>query len=158
MTLSHKNCQIEITSDKIECEYLYLANKTIRWEIFLNEKLQFQKIILVPEEIAEFQFEIADVSHKGFLTQEAVIFYLKKNETMPIEFFRFCVIEEETKLSSQTKSYEFANEILKTISQKYNIPFLFKYYVETKKKEKNLNVLLIFLMILLLVFILTRGL
>lgn len=156
MTLLHKNCKIEINNDNIECEYLYLANKTIHWKLFLSEKLQFQKIILVPEEIAEFQFEIADVSHKSFLTQEAVIFYLKKNETMPIEFFRLCVIEEETKLSSQTKSYEFANEILKTISQKYNIPFSFKYYVETKKKEKNLNVLLIFLMILLLVFLLIK--
>ncbi|MNF06880.1 hypothetical protein D3C80_2069270 [compost metagenome] len=76
---------------------------------------------------------------------------------MPIEFFRFCVIEEETKLSSQTKSYEFANEILKTITEKYNIPFSFKYYVETERKNKNLNALLILLMILLLVFILARA-
>lgn len=158
MTLSHKNCKIEISDEKIECEYLYLSNKTIHWEISLNERLKFQEIILIPEEIIEFQFEIEDRSHRGYhLTQEAVIYYLKKNEIEPKEFFRFCVIEEP-KLSSQTKSYEFANEILKTISQKYNIPFSFKYYIETKKKRKGIEYLLLILMIGMLFLILMKKL
>jgi hypothetical protein len=153
MILSHKNCKVEINDEKIECKYLYLNSKTIHWEIYLDEKLKFQEIILVPKEIAEFQFEIEDVSHRIFFTQEAVIYYLKKNEIEPKEFFRFCVIEEP-KLSSQTKSYEFANEILKTISQKYNIPFSYKYYIETKKKRRGMETLLIILLIgaLLLIF------
>ncbi len=147
MLLLHKNCKIEITDEKIECEYLYLMNKTIHWEISLKETLKFKEIILIPEEIIEFQFEIDDRSKKGHnLTQEAVIYYLKKNKKEPKEFFRFCVIEE-IKLSSQTKSYEFANEILKVISHKYNIPFSFKYYIETKKKRKGLEYLLMILII-----------
>ncbi|ESU22808.1 hypothetical protein FLJC2902T_32470 [Flavobacterium limnosediminis JC2902] len=138
MILSHKNCNIKISNEKIECEYLFLANKTVSWEISLNERLKFQEIILIPEEIIEFQFEIEDIHHKGYYqTQEAVIYYLKKSEAEPKEFFRFCVIEE-TKLSSQTKSYEFANEILKAISKRYNIPFSYKYYVETKKKRNGM--------------------
>ena len=157
MILSHKNCNIKISDEKIECEYLYLNNKNIHWELFLSEKLQFEEIILIPEEIIEFQFEIEDRQHKGyFVTQEAVIYYLKKNELEAKEFFRFCAYEE-TKLSSQTKSYEFANEILKMISNKYSIPFSFKYYVETEKKRKGLNYfLLLFIVIMILFAIFTR--
>ncbi|MCC9062301.1 hypothetical protein [Flavobacterium piscisymbiosum] len=157
MKLSYNNCKIEIAEEKIKCEYLYLANKKIDWEITLAEKIIYQinskEIILIPEEIKEFQFEIADISHRSSnLSQEAVIYYLKKGEFEAIEFFRFCVIEE-TKLSSQTKSYEFANEILKVISNKYDIPFSFKYYVETKKKRDAISYL-----ILLIIFSFLFGL
>lgn len=152
MELSHKNCNIKISADKIECEYLYLANKAIQWELFLNEKLKFKEIIVIPEEIIEFQFEIEDIQHKGyFVTQEAVIYYLKKKQLEAEEFFRFCVFEE-AKLSSQTKSYEFANEILKIISNKYNIPFSFKHYVETEKKRKGLNYFLILFILIMVLF------
>ncbi|KQO29750.1 hypothetical protein ASF10_04360 [Flavobacterium sp. Leaf82] len=147
MRLSYNNCKIEITEEKIECEYLYLANKKIDWKIALTEKIIYQinsnETILIPQEIKEFQFEIEDISHRSSnLSQEAVIYYLKKGEFEATEFFRFCVIEE-TKLSSQTKSYEFANEILKIISNKYNIPFSFKYYVETKRKRDALSYLIV---------------
>jgi hypothetical protein len=147
MRLSYNNCKIEITEEKIECEYLYLANKKIDWKIALTEKIIYQitsnETILIPQEIKEFQFEIEDISHRSSnLSQEAVIYYLKKGEFEATEFLRFCVIEE-TKLSSQTKSYEFANEILKIISNKYNIPFSFKYYVETKKKRDALSYLIV---------------
>ncbi|MCR4030440.1 MULTISPECIES: hypothetical protein [Flavobacterium] len=153
MILSHKNCTIEITDEKIDCEYEYVRSKTINWELFLNEKIQFQKTILNPEEISEFKFEIEDVSHRTFYTQEAVIYYLKKKEKKPIEFFRFCVIEKP-KLSSQTKSYEFANEILTNISEKYNIPFSFKLYIETKEKEKKLSIALFLIIVIVGIFLL----
>ncbi|KGO78788.1 hypothetical protein IP98_02913 [Flavobacterium cauense R2A-7] len=158
MILSHKNCEVKISNEKIECEYLYLANKTIHWELYLNEKLKFKEIILIPEEIIEFQFEIEDRHHRGyFLTQEAVIYFLKKGEAEPKEFFRFCVIED-TKLSSQTKSYEFANEILKTISIKYNIPFSYKYYIDTKKKRNGIVYLLVIIIVAILFGILSSKL
>lgn len=158
MLLLHKNCKIEISEEKIECEYLYLMNKTIHWEISLKETLKLNEIVLFPDEIIEFQFEIEDRSQKGHnLTQEAVIYYLKRNEKELVEFFRFCVIEE-VKLSSQTKSYEFANEILKAISNKYNIPFSFKYYIETKKKRKGLESLIIMLMIIWVLLMLMKKL
>lgn len=163
MTLSYNNCKIEITEEKIECEYLYLANKTIKWKIDLTEKITYQlnskEIILLPQEIKEFQFEILDIPHRipSNLSQEAAIYYLKKEETEPIEFFRFCVIEE-TKLSSQTKSYEFANEVLKVISKGYNIPFSFKYYVETKKKRNALSYFFVVIIISFLIAILSRHL
>jgi|GEM_PF-5426101 len=162
MTLSYNNCKIEITEEKIECEYLYLANKKIDWKITLAEKIFYQinskETILIPQEIKEFQFEIEDIHHRSSnLSQEAVIYYLKKEETEAIEFFRFCVIEE-TKLSSQTKSYEFANEILKIISNKYNIPFSFRYYVESKRKRDALSYLFLVIIISILFAILANRL
>ncbi|TPG36342.1 hypothetical protein [Flavobacterium pectinovorum] len=160
--LSYNNCKIEITEEKIECEYLYLANRTIKWKIALAEKIIYQlnskEVILLPQEIKEFQFEILDISHKALnLSQEAAIYYLKKEESEPIEFFRFCVIEE-TKLSSQTKSYEYANEVLKIISMKYNIPFSFKYYVETKKKRNALSYFFVVIIVSILIAIISRHL
>ena len=162
MKLSYNNCTIEIAEEKIECEYLYLANKKVNWKITLAEKIIYQinskEIILIPEEIKEFQFEIADIPHRSsHLSQEPVIYYLKKGEFDAIEFFRFCVIEE-TKLSSQTKSYQFANEILKVILNKYDIPFSFKYYVETKRKRNAIFYLFIVIIISILLAILANRL
>ena len=54
MILSHKNCKIEISDKKIECEYLILPNKIVNWEISLEERLTYQETILVPEEIIEY--------------------------------------------------------------------------------------------------------
>ncbi|MHC0439434.1 hypothetical protein [Flavobacterium sp. 3-210] len=153
MELFHNNCKIKITEDKIECNYLYLGYKEITWEVFLAENLIYQfnskETILIPEEIKEFQFEIEERSRA--VIQEAVIYYLKKHESEPVEFFRFCAFEKESKLSSQTKSYEFANEILKVISTKYNIPFLFKQYVETKNKRRALSNFLSILFITIII-------
>ncbi|MBF4486852.1 hypothetical protein [Flavobacterium sp. CSZ] len=162
MTLSYNNCKIEITEEKIECEYLYLFNKEINWEIALDEKIiskiKSKEIVLIPQEIKEFQFEIEDIPHRSSnLSQVAVIYYLKKGEFEATELFRFCVIEE-TKLSSQTKSYEFANEILKMISNKYNIPFSFKYYVETKRKRDALSHLIVLIIFAFLFGLLANNL
>ncbi|WPO79957.1 hypothetical protein [Flavobacterium sp. KACC 22761] len=152
MELFHNNCKIKITEEKIECDYLYQGYKEIKWKISLAENLIYQfnskETILIPEEIKEFQFEIEERSRA--VIQEAVIYYLKKNAFEPVEFFRFCALEE-TKLTSQTKSYEFANEILKVIAAKYNIPFSFKQYVETKNKRRALSNFLSILFITIII-------
>jgi hypothetical protein len=47
-------------------------------------------------------------------------------------------VREELKLTKSSKSYEFAEEILKKLSKRYDKPYSYKLYVETKKKSKTL--------------------
>lgn len=161
MILFHDNCKIEINEDKIDCEYEFIFNEKRNWTLILGKKLNYksntQEIILLPSEIQEFVFEIESSTQKAHnLTQQAVLYYTKKGEQEPKEFFRFCVRENQ-KRSSQTKSYEFANELLKFISQKYNIPFSFKYYVERRGKKKNIQLLFVVIFFSILFAILFRG-
>ena len=86
MLLSYSNCRIEISDEKIDCEYDLLFND-ISWKLTLGEKLIYQsnskEIIISPEEIMEFQFEIEEQQRKSRpRTQEAYIYYLKKNVTI----------------------------------------------------------------------------
>lgn len=147
MVLFQNNCRVEINEEKIVCDYLFLK-KERNWTILLEDKLVYQskseEIILRPQTIIEFQFEIIDPTNRSPYT--AVIYYIAKNEEEPIEFFRLS-ISQRIELTSKTKVYEFANEILKFISQKYNIPFSFKYYVETEKKRRGTSGLIIMMFV-----------
>lgn len=126
---------------KISCSYLFKLNQRIEWEILSTDKIHYieEKFerTFNPEEIQEFIFEVQTDAKKAHnLTQVAVAYVVEKNQSNPIEFFRLCV-REKTTLTSNTKSYQFAETILKTISENYAIPYRFKRNVNTQQKNKN---------------------
>ena len=144
MILECNNCRIEFADNRIKCLYTYLGKKNT-WVITLGEGLSCNEHVLIPDHIQEFQYEVIDTFSKSFVFQTAIIYYILKDDSNPIELCRLCVIDE-TKLTRETKSYQFATEILKGISSFYEIPFVFKHSVE--KKDESLVAIFILLILI----------
>lgn len=144
MILEYNNCRIEFVDNKIKCLYTYFGKKNT-WFITLGEKLSYNEHVLIPDNIQEFQYEIIDTFSKSFVFQTAILYYILKDDSTPIELCRLCVLDE-TKLSRETKSYQFATEVLKGISSFYEIPFVFKHSIE--KKDESLVAIFILLLLI----------
>ncbi|MFY7889623.1 MAG: hypothetical protein ACOVOW_11965 [Spirosomataceae bacterium] len=158
MKLTHNFDTIEINDDKIEFYSMVGVSKKENWSLLLENVLTYksgsQKTVIIPEEIIEFQFSIFDYFNKGTTTQGAVIYYVTEKTSEPQLLLSVLIRENEIQLSSKTKSYEFANEILKAILHKYHIPFSYKQYIETSKEESRGYLFLLFLLFYVIMAIL----
>ncbi|GGZ94935.1 hypothetical protein [Algibacter mikhailovii] len=151
MTLKYDNCQVLISDNQIDCEYLYLQNKKIQWSLQLDSILIFNNGFKTKSfntnNIKEFWFEIDQrIQRANNLTQIANAYIILNNSSEPIKLFNLCV-REEMKLSNSSKSYEFTQAIIKKLSERYKKPFSYKLHVETKKKDKNLWISLTYVLI-----------
>ncbi|WP_040479784.1 hypothetical protein [Mariniradius saccharolyticus] len=142
MKLKFDNCELLIDDNLIDCKYEYLFGKKIHWTIELEQNLIFKDKRRIKSfetsEIKEFVFEIDQrIQRAHKLTQIAKAYVVLKNSIDSIELFDLCV-REELKLIKSSKSYEFAEEIIKKLSEHYNKPYSFVLAVETKKKSRKL--------------------
>lgn len=141
MILTSDNCNVEIDENQISCSYTVQFDKRINWKIHLDDKIyhiqEDRKTTFNPQKIEEFNFEIqSDIKRAHNLTQIAVAYVIEKGNPEPTELFRLCVRQEIT-LTSKSKSYQFAETILKAVSEKYSVPYRFKHSVLSRQKNKN---------------------
>jgi hypothetical protein len=142
MKLEFDNCQVFIQDNNIDCKYEFVLGRKVHWTLQLDQNLVFndgsQTKSFESSKIKEFIFEIDQGIQKAHnLSQIAKSYVIFYDSSEPIELFELCV-REELKLTKSSKSYEFAEEILKKLSKCYNKPYSYKLYVETKKKSKKL--------------------
>ena len=142
MKLKFDDCELLIEDNLIDCKYEYTLGKKIHWSIELEQNLTFKDKIksksFETSRIKEFVFEIEQgIQRAHNLTQIAKAYIIFQDSTDPIELLEFCV-REEMKPVKSSKSYEFALEIIKKLSERYNKPYSYKLSVETKRKNKKL--------------------
>lgn len=142
MNLKFDNCELLIEDNLIDCKYEYLLGKKIHWTIELEQNLTFKDKTKTKSfetsGIKEFVFEIDQrIQRAHNLTQIAKAYIIIHDSTDPIELFEFCV-REEMKLSKSSKSYEFAHEIIRKLSERYDKPYSYKLSVATKSKNKRM--------------------
>lgn len=156
MNLNFDNCVLKIDEKSINCEYLFILNKEIKWEIELNEDgIKYlenkKKIFLASNEIKKFLFEVNQGIQRGHNLSNVGVGYVKINSQIePIELFKICV-REELKQVSKTKSYEFSEIIIKKISSFYNKPYEYKTFIDTTKKRNKTNKLVSFIFLVIII-------
>jgi capsule polysaccharide export protein KpsC/LpsZ len=141
MKLEFDNCQVLIEDNHIDCNYEFVMGRQVHWTLQFDQNLIFkdgsQTKLFEISKIKEFIFEIDQGIQRAHnfsqIAKSYVIFY---DTSEPIALFELCV-RQELKQSKDSKSYEFAEEIIKRLSKRYNKPYSYKLCVETKKKSKK---------------------
>lgn len=142
MKLKFDNCELLIEDNLIDCKYEYLLGEQIHWIILLEKNIIFkdkkQTQSFETSGIKEFIFEIDQrIQRAHNLSQIAKAYVVFEDSTTPFELFELCV-RQEMKLARSSKSYQFGEEIIRKLSERYNKPYSYKLSVETKEKNKRL--------------------
>jgi len=160
MNFNFDNCNLLVNSESIECEYFFIFNKKVKWEIRLSkDELVYsnyeKEFVLSSSEIKEFWFEVEQGIQRAHNFSQIGIGYVINYKQEPLELFRICA-REELKQKSNTKSYEFTEIIIKKLSVFYNKPYTYKNFIDSPiKKNKTyglIGVVFITIVILILLF------
>ena len=127
MKLEFDNCKVLIEDSYIDCNYKFILGEKIHWTLQLDQDLIFngnnETRSFESSNIKEFLFEIdQEIQRAHKLTQIAKAYIILVDSSEPKELFQLCV-KEKMKLSKNSKSYEFAEEIIKKLSENYHKPY-----------------------------------
>lgn len=139
MVLTYNKCKITIEDNFINCVYAGPYDRK-SWQITLTDmhicykEESEEEVTFTVENIKELQFEMVNGGVRYQDIPACIAYAILKADTNPQKLFYFS-IHEDYVLLNQTKAYDFCNQILKHMGERYSIPIIYKLSVDTKEKQ-----------------------
>ncbi|MEZ4913496.1 MAG: hypothetical protein R2798_05515 [Chitinophagales bacterium] len=140
MDLLYNDFEIVSSPNQIDCYEItyYPIKKKLQWSIFMNEKIRIKtgkkEIFFDPNDITEFWFEIEQ--HRR--SRMGVGYIILKQDKDPKEFFYMAMFTEILyKPIAEIEVYQYSEQVMQYLSEKYQIPYFYKKFVTNEAKIKR---------------------
>lgn len=157
MNRTFDNISVDIDEGSIRCRYTYPRYSQHEWGMnLLNDRIVYREWNLETTflimDIKEFQFEVEGVGRYD-VDDRASAYIILKSDPDPQLLYTLVASQKIFALTSKTNAYDFCQQILALIGDKYAIPVTYKISIDTKAKTNRIGLIILVLLLVVIMWI-----